>query len=49
MQIIALDTFKSVSCNAEVLMSERLEFVGSLPQVSSFTLGTSTLSQLLGF
>ena len=39
----------NVSCNAEVLMSERLAFAGSLLQISSFTLGTSTLSQLHGF
>ena len=49
MQIIALDTFTSVSCKAEVLMSERLAFVGSLLHISFFTLRTSTLSQLLGF
>jgi len=48
-QIIALDTFTSVSCNAKVLMSERLALVGSLLHISSFTLGMSTWSQLLGF
>ena len=41
-QIIALDTFTSVSYNAEVLMAERLAFAGSLPQISSFTLSLIT-------
>ena len=44
MKIRALDTFTSVSCNAEALMSERFAFAGSLLQISLFTLGTGTVT-----